>query len=208
MIWTGTGTLRAERPGKRGWRPELFAAALTAGTLAGTLFGAGAGEIGGAAREKLFAMLEQCEHARTQAGAMACASGTFLSTFLLMLPLFAAGFCAWALPVAFAVPFFRGMGFGFTCAGLYIRCGAGAFGYSLCCLFPDLLMSGLLLAAAASQSAGLSGKYLSALAGDERRLPGRDELRRYCGRFLALLTAAAVAAMIGAIIAGSYPAGT
>ena len=65
-----------------------------------------------------------------------------------------------------------------------------------------------LLAAAASQSAGLSGEYLSALAGDERRLPGRDELRRYCGRFLALLTAAAVAAMIGAIIAGSYPAGT
>ena len=204
MRWTGVVVRRAKSTRGGGRRPESFAVALAAGAAAGTAFGAGG--LAPETRETLFALLEQFGRARAQAGVAACASGAFLSSFLLMLTLFAAGFCAWSLPVAFLVPFFRGVGFGFTCANLYLRYGAGAFGYSLCCLFPDLLLSGLLLCIAASSSARLSGAYLSALTGGDGRLPQREELRRYCGTFLALLTAAAAAALVGAVVAGIYPA--
>ncbi len=185
---------------------ELFAAALMLGAAAGTALVA-SGAISGETQSALFAVVGRFGQARAQAGVIACASGAFLSAFALLLTLFVSGFCAWAAPAAFIVPFFRGMGFGCTCACLYRRSGAGVFGYTLCCLFPDLLFTGALLTVAAAQSARLSLRYFAALTGRGGRLPQREDILRYCGKFLILLTAAAVAAVLEAVIAGAYPAG-
>lgn len=177
----------------------LFAAALVLGTAVGTLFGTG-DRVSGELKDKLFAVAGSFGSAVAGAGAAEYAAGTFLPMFLLMLAVFAGGSCAAALPIAFAAPFFRGLGFGFVCSCIYCREGAGAFMYLLCRVFPDMLFSGLLIAAASAEAA--------VFAEARARGESRAMLRGYCIRALFLFSAAAAAALAGAAISGAYIKGT
>lgn len=177
---------------------------LAAGVAAGTFLAADIGQLSEEARTVILSAADRMAVKRMECGLLEYAAGSFFSAAVLLIISFVCGFCAVTAPVAAAVPFFKGLGFGIACACMYMRDGISAFGYLLVCLFPDMLFSGGLIAAGAAMAVRLSSAYLTGLFSREKDFPGKTQRRGYVIGNLFLFASAAAAALIGSAISGIY----
>jgi hypothetical protein len=87
------------------------------------------------------------------------ATSTFCSIFLSLLLLFFCGFCTISQPIIFAVPFFKGLGYGFSIGTLYAQHGVSVIRYVACLIVPVMFFSAMLLIIACRASLLLSVTY-------------------------------------------------
>lgn len=110
------------------------------------------------------------------------AASTFCSTFAALVVLFFCGFCTIAQLIIFAVPLFKGLGYGFSVGMLYAQYGTSAIQYVVF-LLPTMFLSTLLLIMASRSSLRLSVTLLrSALVASNEN--GSRRIKRYCVKYL------------------------
>ena len=124
----------------------------------------------------------------------------FGSSMLFVSAVFVMGFCAIAGPAIFAVPFVRGLGFGFSAALLYLRYGASAAGTVGILMLPGMLISTLAILLCCRQALGLSAGFLTALRDTEIKTAQHPSLRGYCLSFALLTGLCAISAFIEAAL--------
>lgn len=142
--------------------------------------------IGGAAEKRRGAPFTQC-----LVKALWSSTGFCVAAFL-------CGFCAVARPAIAAIPFLRGLGFGFSAASLYVCYGASAAGFVSLFMLPGMVVSGVALLFCASEALQLSGCLWKLLMQHEAT---PYPLRIYCARFIA---ASALCVLAAALEAACY----
>ena len=123
------------------------------------------------------------------------------SSLFLVGVLFFCGFSAVAQPVELLVPFFRGLGFGFSIASLYHSYGAGAAGYVALFVLPGMVLSSLAILFCCRESLRFSRSFFRLMSGGEGRYSVRLYLARYCAAVLVCVTAAFLEACVCVMLA-------
>ena len=112
--------------------------------------------------------------------------GIFFSSFggaaVFLVVLFFSGFCAIAQPLPPLLLLFRGMGYGFSTAYLYLSVGSEGIAYICAVLLPDIFFTTIVLVIASNESLGLSVDFFQRIqessGGSLRRV-----IQQYCVRF-------------------------
>lgn len=126
-------------------------------------------------------------------------AASFYSTFLVMLILFFCGFCSIAQPVIAAVPFFKGLGYGFSIGLFYAQQGTAAMRYVAVFILPIMLLNVLLIIYSCRASLLLSTDlFRSTLMGAE--IQGRIRIQRYCAKFIVFAIGAVLISILDAVI--------
>ena len=121
--------------------------------------------------------------------------------------LFVCGFCAISQPAVIAVPFFRGMGFGFSVGSLFARYGIAVFGYTGVLIVPGMVLSTVAILLCCRESLRLSGTLLRLLRGAQQNgQSGRGQypLRLYVARYLCGVLLCAVSAVLEAALYAAF----
>jgi hypothetical protein len=113
--------------------------------------------------------------------------------------LFLAGFSAISQPLAVLLPFFRGLGAGFSMASLYAGHGAEAVGFVAVLMLPGMLLSAAALLVCCRETLRLSGSFFRSMGADR---PGQEfyPLRVYLARYFSAALVTAVAALLEALL--------
>ncbi len=127
------------------------------------------------------------------------ASG-FSSLFLSLLALFFCGFCSIAQPVIFAIPLFKGLGYGFSIGMLCTQYGIQALWYIIFLIFPGMFCSAFLLVIASRASFRMSVHLFRT----SMHRPGveneKDRIKRYCIRFLLFTALCLAVSLLDAVL--------
>jgi len=137
---------------------------------------------------------------RTEAGLYENFISAFGSSILFVGAVFVAGFCAIAQPVILAVPFVRGLGFGFSAASLYLRYGAQATGMVGVLMLPGMLLSTLAILICCRQALRLSGSFFATMRPDADKTAQPLCLRTHCTVHAFALGLCALSALIEAAL--------
>lgn len=112
--------------------------------------------------------------------------------------LFVCGFCAISQPLTLALPFIRGLGFGFSAGSLYARYGAAATGFVSLFILPDMLISSVAILLCCKESLRLSGGFLRVAAGGA--LDEAYPVRIYIGRYIAAAVLCVFSAFLESVL--------
>ena len=127
------------------------------------------------------------------------AASTFCSTFAALAVLFFCGFCTIAQIIIFAVPLFKGLGYGFSIGMLYAQYGTSAVRYVAFLLLPTMFLSTLLLILASRSSLRLSVTLLrSALVAPDEN--GSRRIKRYCVKYMIFIGICLLIALFDALL--------
>lgn len=160
-------------------RLVLLTGLFLAGILIGTIF---AGRVSSEIAGQMSDLLTGFASKRREQSIV----GIFLSSFggaaVLLLMLFFSGFCAIAQPIPALLLLFRGTGYGFSTAYLYLTVGSEGIAYICAVLLPDIFFTTIVLVMASNESLGLSVDFFQRIqenpSGNLRRV-----IQQYCVRF-------------------------
>lgn len=142
------------------------------------------------------------EQRRTLAFAGIVAS-TFFSTFAMLAILFFCGFCTIAQVLIFAIPVFKGLGYGFSIGMLYAEYGMNAIWYVLILLFPVMFLGTVLLIAAGRSALALSVTLLrSSITASMPAAPFR--IKRYCVKFIIFTLFCLLISILDAVLSTKF----
>ncbi len=110
-------------------------------------------------------------------------SSTFFSIFSSLLILFFCGFCTIAQLIILAIPFLKGLGYGFSVGMLYAEHGTKAIAYVTVLMLPAMVLGALLLVAASRSSLKMSISLLHTTLNDAEQ-NSRQRMKRYVLRYL------------------------
>ncbi len=174
----------------------LFAAVFLTGLLIGTLL---VNRSSPETLEVLKAILGGYVEERAHQSFAGIVVSTFSSIFVSLLLLFFCGFCSISLPIIFAVPLFKGLGYGFSIGTLYAQYGTQALLYVSVLLFPAMFLGTLLLITACRTSTALSVTlFRSTLINSE--LADGVRIKRYCVKFSAFTVICLLIALFDALL--------
>ena len=158
----------------------LLALLFLTGMLAGTLL---VGRSGPDTLAALKVILGGYVERRQTLSFASVAASTFGSAFAALAILFFCGFCTIAQLIIFAVPLFKGLGYGFSIGMLYAQYGAPAVRYVGFLLLPAIFFSTVLILLAGRASLKLSLTLLrTSLSASEENNSWR--IKRYCVKYL------------------------
>ncbi len=144
------------------------------------------------------------QRSRAEMGIWEAFLSVFLSQSAVLLILFTAGFCAIGFPVTPVVPFLKGLSFGATSAYLYGVQGIGAVKYIALGIFPETLISSVIITLGCRESARLSLNYYMTVCKGIRDDEIKYKTRYYCARYLVMFLATAVSALLEALLLQIY----
>jgi hypothetical protein len=120
-----------------------------------------------------------------------------LSAMMFVGALFICGFCAVAQPIIVALPFFRGLGVGFSLAALYAHYGSSALSFAAIYIVSTLLYTAAMLVCC-MEALRLSTGLFAAMRTGERS--AFYSVRRYLAKFAAAVVLTIFAAILEAIL--------
>ncbi|MDL2233313.1 hypothetical protein LJC63_07010 [Ruminococcaceae bacterium OttesenSCG-928-L11] len=164
--------------------------------LTGVLLGAVLlGYAGGETLEFLTGLTEGYVERRQAQSVMENFASSCTSSLLFVGILFMSGFSAIAQPVEIALPFFRGLGYGFSIASLYAAYSSGTTGFVCLYLMPNMAISTIAILFCAREAVRMSNGFYRAL-----RMTGPDSgmysLRIYGARFFVGAFACVLSALL------------
>lgn len=149
--------------------------------------------------EKLSILLGSYVEQRRTLAFAGIVGSTFFSIFTMLAILFFCGFCTIAQVVIFAVPVFKGLGYGFSIGMLYAESGANAIWYVLILMLPIMFLGTVLLIAAGRSALALSVTLLrSSITASIPADPFR--IRRYCIKFIIFTVFCLLISILDAIL--------
>lgn len=136
---------------------------------------------------------------RQNASFLGVAAATYSSLFVILILLFVCGFCTISQPIIFCIPFFKGLGYGFSIGMLYAQYGIAAIRYVSVLLLPVMLMGTclLILACRASLLMSISLFRLTVYAEQQTNL---NRVQRYCIKYIFFTIICLVISVIDAIL--------
>ena len=157
--------------------------------------------LGSDAAESLTAIMGNFLQSRQQQDLPQTFLSAFSSSALLLLLLFFCGFCAISAPLIFAVPLFKGLGFGLTAGSVFAACGIDALWYVAILILPNPLISAIVLLLACRQAFRMSRKiWIQVTAGGAPRSAPAVAMGPFLGRFLIYLILIGAGAVIESIL--------
>lgn len=157
--------------------------------------------LGSDAAESLTAIMGNFLQSRQQQDLTQTFLSAFSSSALLLLLLFFCGFCAIGAPLIFAVPLFKGLGFGLTAGTVFAAYGIDALWYVAILILPNLLISSIVLLLACRQAFRMSRKIWTQMtAGGAPRTAPAVSMGPFLGRFLIYLILIGAGAVVESIL--------
>ena len=174
----------------------IMAGLFLAGLLMGTLLVGNASEN---TRHALEVILGGYLEKRQTQSFFAIAVSSFSSTAIALLVLFFCGFCSISQVIIVALPFLKGLGYGFSLGAFYLQYGMQAAPYVLFVLLPGIVCSMLLLFYACKTSFLLSIRLLRAAITPSDKSE-RMRMQRYCIKYAFFTTVCAASAFLDACL--------
>jgi len=128
----------------------------------------------------------------------------FMSQTAVLMILFTAGFCAIGFPIIPIIPFLKGLNFGAVSAYLYLTHGIGAVKYIVLGIFPEMLISSVIVTLGCRESLKLSLSYFLTVCKGIRDDEIKYKTGYYCARYLVMFLATAVSALAEALLLQIY----
>lgn len=157
----------------------LLTGLFLAGILIGTIF---AGRITSDIAGQMSDLLTGFTSKRREQSILGIFFSSFGGAAFFLMVLFFSGFCAIAQPIPPLLLLFRGMGYGFSTAYLYLTVGGEGIAYICAVLLPDIFFTTIVLVVASNESLGLSLDFFQRIqenaGGSLRRV-----IQQYCVRF-------------------------
>ncbi|NMA79313.1 MAG: hypothetical protein GX967_01550 [Clostridiales bacterium] len=167
------------------------------GVLIGSYLCASLGESG--ARTLSF-ITQGFLRSRTEQTLLQTLSASFFSSGLLVIISFATGFSAIGQPFTVFIPFFRGLGLGFSMSHLYWTTGFKGLLICLILILPSALISSLAIIIGTRESLKLSNFFLRYALGHSADDKDTGVVRLYLTKFTILLIICGVGALVDSVI--------
>lgn len=123
---------------------------------------------------------------------------SFISSSILLLIVYLMGYSSIGQPITFFIPFFRGLGLGFSMGYLYTYFGGKGIAYCLVLLLPHALVSTLALVLGAKESIRFSNLLFRNFFSKEN-LISLKTLKLYTSKFLIIIFLVLISAIIDCV---------
>lgn len=125
---------------------------------------------------------------------------SLFSSGILVVITFTTGFSAIGQPLTVFIPFFRGLGLGFSMTHLYWSTGLKGLLICLVLILPSALISTFAIVIAARESLKLSNFFLRYALGNSSDNDSTGIIRLYLSKFMILLVICCIGALIDSVI--------
>lgn len=137
---------------------------------------------------------------RTEQTLLQTLSASFFSSGLLVIISFTTGFSAIGQPLTVFIPFFRGLGLGFSMSHLYWTTGFKGLLICLVLILPGALISILAIIIGTRESLKLSNFFLRYALGNSSNDDASGVIRLYLSKFTILLILCGIGALVDSVI--------